>query len=146
MGFLSKTFKPMITVLPAVLAAYIFLQLVLIFIAYNPTASMPYGFYFRSPFVLNVDVGDLVQVKNPMPGYLGVDAENLLKEVTRVTEDSKYIITGHSPDSFDSRYFGAVDRDLITAKVYPIAVSEDVRPYQSMVDLILKIDHLIKET
>ncbi len=40
----------------------------------------------------------------------------------RVLKASEVFVLGSHPDSFDSRYFGPIDRHLIAARVYPILV------------------------
>ena len=146
MNRLRKLFLDITITLPAVSAAYIFCFLVFYFVAFNPSASMPYGFYLRSPVVVSLHEGDLVQVTNPRIGYLGVTTRNLLKRITKITDDGKFVVMGESDNSYDSRYFGAVDRDLITAKVYPLAVSRNKEAFSSIFELANKLEnHFIKE-
>lgn len=81
-------------------------------VRYNPTPSMPVGFYLRVPG--KPQEGDLVEAVNPMdPSYLGVCASVLVKHVDHVTPEGLYWLRGDSPRSFDSRYFGAVGDDLV---------------------------------
>jgi type IV secretory pathway protease TraF len=101
----------------------IFLIIVSLFVTfcvtYNDSPSMPVGFYIRLP-AWSVEVGDLVEVENPMgAGYLGVRALRLLKRVVSI-DDGYYTVRGEDPRSYDSRYFGAVGRSAIKARIFPL--------------------------
>ena len=108
-------------VFPVSVALFVlFLSLFLRFcVVYNDSPSMPVGFYVRLP-AWSVKEGDLVEVENPMgAGYLGVRALKLLKRVVSV-ENGYYTVKGESELSYDSRYFGAVGRKEIKARLLPL--------------------------
>lgn len=87
----------------------------------NVTASMPYGLYMRLP-PWNVKEGDLVELDNPMDSSsLGVYVQHgLLKKVDHINEDGTYYVLGEHELSYDSRYFGAIEKKYITSKIIPI--------------------------
>ena len=94
------------------------------FISVNVTESMPLGIYVRVPIIGDIREGDIIELRNPMPdGYMGMELGNttLLKHVTAVSEDgSRLIVRGETPRSYDSRFFGPVDRSLAVARAYPL--------------------------
>ena len=104
----------------SVLIFLILVSLVLrLCVVYNDSPSMPVGFYLRIP-AWSVEVGDLVEIENPMgAGYLGVRALRLLKKVVSI-DDGYYTVRGDSELSFDSRYFGAIGKTEIKARILPI--------------------------
>lgn len=93
----------------------------LAFLPVNTTESMPRGIYLRLP-AINLAVGDIVQADNPSPGMMGVYEPNLVKRISAITEDGMYYLSGESELSFDSRWFGAVNKDGIRAKLVPFLV------------------------
>lgn len=108
------------------IAVLVFLILVRLF-PINTTASMPYGVYMRLP-AWNIKVGDLVELDNPMDSsYLGVyDKHGLLKRVDHINEDGTYYVLGEHERSYDSRYFGAVDKSYIKSKLIPIWTTKEL--------------------
>lgn len=103
-----------------IIAVIVFLALVRLF-PINTTASMPYGVYMRLP-AWNIKEGDLVELDNPIDSsYLGVyDKHGLLKRVDHINEDGTYYVLGEHELSYDSRYFGSVDKSYIKSKLIPI--------------------------
>jgi type IV secretory pathway protease TraF len=79
----------------------------------NVTPSVPMGLYVRD-FSAPVAVGEIVAVDQPQQarrilGPLGFPTEAaLLKRVAAEDQPSAIFLIGDSPNSFDSRAFGAV--------------------------------------
>jgi type IV secretory pathway protease TraF len=104
-----------------VIAVVVFLAL-LHFFPINYTASMPFGLYMRLP-AWNIQEGDLVELDNPMEdsSHLGVYVRHgLLKRVDHINEDGTYYVLGESELSYDSRYFGDVDKKYIKHRLIPL--------------------------
>jgi len=95
-----------------------------IYFPYNSTPSMPIGIYFRLP-PWNLKVGDIVQVDNPEPGYLGINAPSFIKRIASVDEQGCYEVLGDSQRSYDSRYFGNVKRSSIKAILIPVFINRN---------------------
>ena len=93
----------------------------------NVTASMPYGLYMRLP-PWNIKEGDLVELDNPMDSSsLGVYVQHgLLKKVDHINEDGTYYVLGEHELSYDSRYFGAIEKKYITSKIIPIWTTKEL--------------------
>ena len=105
-------------------AAFIALMILLYIFPINYTASMPFGIYMRLP-AWNVKAGDLVELDNPLPAEeseaLGVyERRGLLKRVKSINDDGTYYVLGEHELSYDSRYFGNVDKELIRWRLVPV--------------------------
>lgn len=116
--------------IPLILSLFLFPFIFFYLCPFNTTGSMPYGFYLRLPD-WKISEGDLVILENPLPvGSYGVNAEKgLLKRVTEITPDGRYVVRGESKASYDSRYYGPVDRSLIYARVIPVFTSHDLSSF-----------------
>lgn len=116
----------------AVLAAAVLLVIGLVkLFPINITASMPYGLYMRLP-AWNIKEGDLVELDNPMEdsSHLGVYVRHgLLKRVERINEDGTYYVLGESELSYDSRYFGDVEKKYIKSRLIPIWTAYELPEY-----------------
>lgn len=97
------------------------------FFPLNVTPSMPYGLYMRLP-AWNVKEGDLVEMANPLAyGSFGVrTGMALLKRVDHITDEGFYYVLGEHPQSYDSRYFGAVGKEYIRNRVVPVFTFRDL--------------------
>lgn len=96
----------------------------------NITASMPFGIYMRLP-AWNIAVGDLVELDNPLSEEeseeLGVyERRGLLKRVERINEDGTVYVLGEHELSYDSRYFGSVERSCIKSRLIPVLTGYDL--------------------
>lgn len=121
-------------VLPFVVAATVVCWLLVLLVGFNASASMPYGFYLRIPYLGGeLEVDDLVQIRNPSPGLLGVETEHLLKSVASVGRDGSLYVRGRTQDSYDSRYFGWVDRSLVEAVCLPIVTSDRLETFSGYI-------------
>jgi len=85
---------------------------------------MATGFYLRLP-PWNLKVGDIVQVDNPNPGYLGINDPSFIKRIVSIDENGLYEVRGDSQRSYDSRYFGNVKRSSIKAKLIPVFIDKN---------------------
>lgn len=125
--------RELMVALPFAVSATLVVCALVLSIAFNPTHSMPYGFYLRIPYMGGaIEVDDLVQIRNPEPGLLGVTEEHLLKTVTEIMEDGRLVVSGISPDSFDSRFFGPVDISLVEAVCFPIVTSTNPEMFSGL--------------
>lgn len=93
----------------------ILLSTVLVF---NSSESMPRGFYLRVPG--SPTVGDYIIFNNPNTQMVPVPL--LLKRIT-YEEDEGFIVSGNHPRSFDSRFYGAVDKKNVR-RVVPLFIWE----------------------
>ena len=133
----SELYRSLRKALPFAVAATLVFWLSVLLIGFNSTASEPYGFYLRIPYIGGeLEQDDLIQLRNPQPGLLGVTAEHLLKTVVDVRDDGSVYVMGLSPDSFDSRYFGWVDKSLVEAICFPIVTSDSLDPFKGYVNFV----------
>ena len=110
---------------PAVLASIAITLLFMIFVPFNGTPSMPYGWYVRLP-AGNIQVGDLVELDNPFRGLYGVEAERgLVKRVSSI-EGDLYEVRGEHPLSYDSRFFGLIGKEYIRHRLIPLVTFTEV--------------------
>lgn len=94
-------------------------------LAVNTTRSMPYGLYMRLP-AWNIEVGDLVELDNPLTDSFGVKARwGLLKRIESI-QGGLYEVQGETEDSYDSTYFGLVGKEYIRHRVIPLCVSREL--------------------
>lgn len=134
---MNRLISDLVKALPFAIAATIVVWAFILLTAFNSTASEPYGFYLRIPYLGGaLEKDDLVQIKNPAIGLLGVTEEHLLKTVDSVNDDGSIYVLGTSPDSFDSRFFGAVDKSNIEAVCYPIVTSEKLETFSGYIKFV----------
>lgn len=97
---------------------------------------MPFGIYMRLP-AWNIKEGDLVELDNPMDSsYLGVNVKHgLLKRVERIESDGSYYVLGEHELSYDSRYFGSVEKKYIKSKLIPILTTKELPQYLQKHDI-----------
>jgi type IV secretory pathway protease TraF len=118
-------------------------------IAYQPTDSMPHGLYWLSPGT-GASLGSLVTLAAPgKPGLVllkriaavsgdgvclegrkliirGLSVAEALADgpapasLCRALTASEVFLLGDGPRSFDSRYFGPIDRSLLTHRAMPL--------------------------
>lgn len=133
----KKLFMDLAKAIPFAVAATAVVWVFILLIGFNATASEPYGFYLRIPYFGGaIEKDDLVQIRNPAPGLLGVTEEHLLKTVASVNDDGSVYVLGTSPDSFDSRFFGTVSKDHIEAVCYPIVTSDNLETFSGYINFV----------
>lgn len=105
-------------------------------IVINPTPSAPIGYYWKCLSSKNIKVGDWILMDNPYPDF--VDARGLIKRVEKIENDkvwlggqsdtyiaSYYGIDENSAHSFDSNYFGWVEKSKLNKLVLLFAEEKE---------------------
>lgn len=115
-----------LVILPFVVALVAVLVITAHVVQFNPSPSMPLGWYLRVP-AWNIEVGDIVEFDNPLSeGTFGVDTSTGIFKRVEAIEDGMYRVKGDHPMSYDSRYFGLIGREYIRNELKPLATFSEL--------------------